>query len=635
MRLFLLMALPCCLAMAASSPAAGPGPVPRYDARTFYGTTMFGGASFSADETRILFSSDASGVFNAYSVAVTGGEPKQLTNSTTHAVMAVGFFPKDDRILVTQDEGGNELNHLYVRETDGSLRDLTPGKALKASFEGWAGDLAHFYVTTNERDRNYFDLYRYDAKTYERSLVFKNTGGFGQIDISRDGKRVALVKVRNNSDNDIYLWDPAAPDKEPAKITAHKGDVAHSVQGFSPDSKHLYYTSNEGGEFNRVWSYDLASGEKKLVAEDNWDVMGYGYSWNGRYRTLGVNADARTKVTITDTRTGQALKLPDFGTANLQGGAFARSENLYAFYVASDTSPANLHVIDLRTGEHRQLTSALNPKVKAEDLVTATVVRYPSFDKLPIPALLYKPHDATADHKVPAIVWVHGGPGGQSRVGYSPDIQFLVNHGYAVLAVNNRGSSGYGKTFFHMDDRKHGDVDLKDCIHGRKYLESLDWVDKGKVGIVGGSYGGFMTCAALAFEPDAFDVGIDIFGVTNWLRTLESIPPWWASARDSLYAELGNPVTDKERLRKISPLFHAKNIRKPLLVVQGANDPRVLKSESDEIVAAAKGNGVPVEYVVFPDEGHGFRRKENRITAAEAYLKFLDTYLAGKPKGPA
>src|SRR5438128_11696165 len=228
----------CCLALAASGRTAEPRSVPEYDARTFYATTSYIGASFSADESRILFSSDATGVFNAYSVPVAGGEATRLTNSTTHAVTAVGYFPRDDRILVTQDEGGNELNHLYVREPDGAPRDLTPGKGLKASFKAWAGDLAHFYVTTNERDKNYFDLYRYDAKSYDRTLVFKNTGGFGQIDVSRDGRRLALVKTRSNTDNDVFLWDPAKPDQEPVKITAHEGEIEHGMHGFGPDSKH-------------------------------------------------------------------------------------------------------------------------------------------------------------------------------------------------------------------------------------------------------------------------------------------------------------------------------------------------------------------------------------------------------------
>ena len=214
-------------------------------------------------------------------------------------------------------------------------------------------------------------------------------------------------------------------------------------------------------------------------------------------------------------------------------------------------------------------------------------------------------------------------------------VQHLVNHGYAVLGANNRGSSGYGKTFFHMDDKRHGQEDLNDIVWGRTYLESLDYIDGDKIGIVGGSYGGFMTAAALAFHPEAFDAGIDIFGVTNWVRTLESIPPWWGSFRDALYDEMGDPAVDAERHRAISPLFHASNIIRPLLVIQGANDPRVLQVESDELVEAVRTNGVPVEYVVFPDEGHGFQKKENRITAAETYLSFLDKYLRKEGTGDA
>jgi dipeptidyl aminopeptidase/acylaminoacyl peptidase len=617
----------CGLAFASAGRASDLREVPKYDARTFYETTSFFGASFSADEKRLLISSDASGVFNAYSQPIEGGPPTRLTHSTTHAIFAVSYFPHDDRILYSQDEGGNELNHLHVRAIDAAARDLTPGKGVKAEFAGWSGDLKSFHVLTNERDKAFFDLYRYDAGNYGRNLVFKNTGGFGQIEISRDGRRVALLKTKSNADNDLYLWDPELPEQEPVRITPHEGDIEHGLHSFTPDSRELYYSSNQDSEFARIWSYDLSTGERKLVVEDKWDVTSASFSWKGRYRAVSSNADARTVTSLTDTRTGKAVRLPDFGRANVSGVAFARSEDRVAFYVGEDTSPADLHVLDLRTGQHHKLTSSLSPKVKPEHLVSSVVVRYPSYDKLPIPALLYKPHGASARTKAPALVWVHGGPGGQSRVGYGPDLQFLVNHGYAVLAVNNRGSSGYGKTFFHLDDRRHGDVDLKDVVQGRRYLEGLDWVEKSRVGILGGSYGGYMVCAALAFEPEAFDVGIDIFGVTNWVRTLESIPPWWASFRESLYAELGDPKTDGERLRRISPLFHAKNIRKPLLVIQGANDPRVLKVESDELVQAVRDNGVPVEYIVFPDEGHGFRRKDNRIKAAEAYRQFLDRYL--------
>ena len=194
-------------------------------------------------------------------------------------------------------------------------------------------------------------------------------------------------------------------------------------------------------------------------------------------------------------------------------------------------------------------------------------------------------------------------------------------------------SSGYGKTFYHMDDRKHGEVDLQDCVWARKYLESLDWVDGERVGIIGGSYGGYMVAAALTFEPEVFDVGVDIFGVTNWVRTLESIPPWWGAQRDALYSEMGDPSQKLERLERISPLFHAERIVRPVLVIQGKNDPRVLQVESDELVEKARANGVLVEYVLFDDEGHGFAKKENRIIASDAYVNFLDVHLKGATDG--
>jgi dipeptidyl aminopeptidase/acylaminoacyl peptidase len=180
-----------------------------------------------------------------------------------------------------------------------------------------------------------------------------------------------------------------------------------------------------------------------------------------------------------------------------------------------------------------------------------------------------------------------------------------------------------------MDDKKHGEVDLDDVVYGKKYLQTLDYVQKEKIAIMGGSYGGYMVAAALTFRPEEFTAGIDIFGVTNWVRTLKSIPPWWGAQKDSLYDEMGDPATDEERQRRISPLFHTDKVTKPLLVIQGKNDPRVLQVESDELVAGVKKNGVPVEYVIFPDEGHGFLRKENRITASNAYVAFLDQYLKG------
>ena len=598
-----------------------------YDARAFHDTTAVFGASFSHDESRVLVTSDQTGVFNVYAQPIAGGAPAALTRSTGDSHFALGYFPGDDRFLYSADQGGNELDHVYVMEADGSARDLTPGEKLKAIFVGWSGDKQHFYVATNERDPQAFDLYRFAADGYQRTRVFENKQRYSIGAVSPDGRWLALNKTNNNADSDIFLWDARKPKAAPVKITPHQGQVQHAVEAFSRDSKRLFYTTDGQGEYAQAFSYDMT--RKKHAAEiaAEWDVMYVVFSDSGRYRVSAINQDARTVLSVHDTERDAPLALPALPKGDITGVKFSPSETKMAFYVSSDRSPPNLYVLDLASGEHAQLTDTLNPAIDPDHLAESEVIRYPSFDGLEIPAILYRPLQASPTSKVPALVWVHGGPGGQSRVGYSATIQHLVNHGYAVLAVNNRGSSGYGKTFFHMDDRKHGEVDLQDCVFARTYLEGLDWVDGTRVGIIGGSYGGYMVLAALAFAPEAFDVGIDIFGVSNWLRTLESIPPWWGAFRDGLYAEMGDPSKERERLERISPLFHAKNITRPLLVVQGANDPRVLQVESDEIVAAVKENGVPVEYLVFADEGHGFEKKQNRVAASEAYLTFLQAHL--------
>lgn len=608
--------------------------VPTYTARQFFETTSYAmvpssGNAFSADGDTLLVSSDETGVYNAYALPVDGGAPVALTASDDDAIFPVSWFPNDGRVLYTHDSGGNELNHIVVREEDGTSRDLTPGDELKAQFLRWSGDGEHFYLLTTERNGKSFDVYRYATDGYERELVFENPG-LRVGDLSPDGRWLALVRPRTSADSDIYLADLESDAKEPRLITEHDGNIAYSVYEFTPDSRYLAYSTNEHGEFVQAWTYELETGERAELVTASWDVSYVTYSPSGRYRVSGINADARTEVTVHDRQADEAVALPELPAGDLRNVRFSKSEHRIALIVNADNSPSNVHVFDIGGGDATQLTDALNPAIDEDHLVESTVVRYRSFDGLEIPAIQYRPHGASADNPVPALVWVHGGPGGQSRTGYSATIQHLVNHGYAVLAANNRGSSGYGKTFHHMDDRRHGEEDLKDIVHGRKYLESLDWVDGERIGVIGGSYGGYMVAAALAFEPEVFDVGINIFGVTNWVRTLTSIPPWWESFKEALYDEMGDPATDAERHRRISPLFHAGNIVKPTLVVQGANDPRVLQVESDELVAAIRENEVPVEYVVFPDEGHGFVKRENRITASEAYVKFLDTYLKGE-----
>jgi dipeptidyl aminopeptidase/acylaminoacyl peptidase len=609
---------------AAQAPAR---PSKQYTIEQFMATVSLSGASFSADEKRILYSSNETGIFNVYSAPVAGGPATPVTRSTTDTTVAVSYFPNDDRVLYTHDQGGNELHHLYVLGPDGQEKDLTPGAKLKAAFQGWSPSGDAFWVTTNERDARFFDLYRYDAKSYERTMAYKDETGYQLGAISGDGRYLALAKPVTTAENEMYLWDVQAKEMKPL----HQGKATYSPEDFDPQSRTLYYLSNDGGEFTRVRRYDIASGRHEDVEKADWDVMYTYFSRGGRYRVTALNDDGRTVIKLYDARTNAPVQLPDLPAGDITSVSISKSDARMAFYLSGDRSPSNLYVHEFGGREARRLTDTLNKEIDPADLVEAQVVRFKSFDGMVIPSIFYKPHQATASAKAPALVYVHGGPGGQTRKGYSALIQYLVNHGYVVLGINNRGSSGYGKTFYVSDDRKHGKEPLWDCVEGKKYLASLPYVDKDRIGIIGGSYGGYMVLAALAYQPDEFAVGVDIFGVANWVRTLESIPPYWESQRLALYTEIGDPVKDLAMLREVSPLFHADKIRKPLFVVQGANDPRVIQPESDDIVAAVKKNGVPVEYVVFPDEGHGFSKRKNTIEAYGKIRAFLDKYLKGAP----
>ncbi|WP_421731024.1 alpha/beta fold hydrolase [Brevundimonas sp.] len=632
--LALMAAAPAAFAMPAEpqTTAASAAATPTYTSAQFYDTTSFGMAysgakAFSPDGASVLISSDKTGVFNVYALPVAGGEPTALTASTTSAARAVSYFPADGRVLFTQDGGGDELDHLFVRAEDGTITDLTPGEKLKADFFGWSRDGKTFYVMSNGRDEAAFDIIAYDAATYEHRVVYQNPGEYSPAALSPDGRWLVLDKSLTSANNDLYLVDLTASGAEPTLLTPHTGDVAYGAYDFTPDSKAILIGTNEGGEFTQAIRQDLATGERTPVVQADWDTSFVFYSPSGRYRVSALNADAKTELTLLDTTTNRPVALTGLPDGDIGSVRFTDDESRIAFTVASDTSPSDVFVADLATGQAQRLTHALNPAIDEDVLVEATIVRYPGEGGVMVPAVLYRPTGASAANPAPAIVLVHGGPGGQTRRGYSAMVQHLVNHGYAVLGANNRGSSGYGKTFFHMDDKKHGEADLRDIVAGGEWLRQQDWVADDQVAVMGGSYGGYMTAAALAFHPDAFAAGVNIFGVTNWVRTLESIPAWWGANRTALFDEMGDPATDAERHRAISPLFHTDGITKPLLVVQGANDPRVLQVESDELVAAVRANNVPVEYVLFPNEGHGFTRRDNRITAQDAYLAFLDKYV--------
>ncbi|TNF70652.1 MAG: S9 family peptidase [Bacteroidetes bacterium] len=590
-----------------------------------------GGGSFSPDKSKLLVHSNRSGIYNLYTVPAAGGEFKPVTASDSSSVFAISYFPEDERILFRMDNNGDEIYHIYLLDEGGTHKDLTPWEGARSLFRGWSEDQKAFYIASNRRDPRYNDLYKVDLQTLEPAMLYENIEGYGIGSISHNERYLVLSRPVSRDEVDLFLLDLST--QEITRI--NENPASNEDQDFTPDDSRLLYTTDEGSEYAYLMVYNLQTGEHTKVMERDWDIWGSYFTEKGTYRVTTINEDAKNTIEIEVVDSGEPLDLNALQGMNITSVGFSRDESKLRFFAGDSNSPSNLFVYDLDTKEVHQLSDVLNPEIDPEHLVKAEVVRFPSFDGLEIPAIYYKPHQASEQTPAPALVWVHGGPGGQSRQGFSPLIQYLVNHGYAVLAVNNRGSTGYGKTFYQGDDQNHGDKDLKDCIAGKDWLAQQSVVEGDKIGIIGGSYGGYMTMAALTFAPEEFDVGVNIFGVTNWIRTLRSIPAWWEVGRKALYTEMGDPYSsDSVRLRAISPLFHTEQVTKPLIVLQGSQDPRVLQEESDEVVAGDRKNGVPVEYVLFEDEGHGFLKKENQIEGYSKILGFLDTYLKKDPGTP-
>ena len=601
----------------------------KYSIEQFYENNRIGGGAFSYDETKLLVSSDESGIFNVYEIDIASGEKTQKTFSEKESFFAIDYLPGSNQILYSADKGGDELNHIFLINKDGEITDLTPGENEKANFAGWSKDEKSMYYTSNKRNTQFFDFYKMNIDNWDSEMLYQNDNGINISNMSEDETWFAFSQIITTSENKLFLQNRI--DNSIIEVSEEPG--SYNASGFSKDNKDFYFITDVGKEFSYLVKHKIGTGEQEVLFQTNWDVM-YSYlSENERYRVIAINEDGKNTLFIKDLANNSDVYFPEIPDGDIKGVSFSESEKKIRLTIGTSKSPNNIYVYDMGSKKLKKLTETLNPEINANDLVSAEVVRYLSFDGLKIPAIYYKPLNATKRNKVPALVWVHGGPGGQSRTGYSSLIQYLVNHGYAVLAVNNRGSSGYGKTFYKMDDRNHGDKDLKDCIWGKKWLQAQDYIDAENIGIIGGSYGGYMTMAAMTFTPDEFKVGVNIFGVTNWLRTLKSIPPYWESFRNALYKEMGDPTTaDSVRLYEISPVFHAHKVKNPVMVLQGANDPRVLKIESDEIVAGIEENGITVEYVVFDDEGHGFRKKENEIKAYGKILSFLEIYLKDEAK---
>jgi dipeptidyl aminopeptidase/acylaminoacyl peptidase len=582
------------------------------------------GISFAPDERSIVYLSNQSGVLNAWAVPVSGGPPRQLTFSSEHVRYA--SIGRDQRLYYTKDCGSQENTHLFVAEPDGTERLLTPGERVQVRFMGWNVDHTAFYCATNERDPRSFDLYKIRPPDYQRELIYEDHEGLHFCTMSRDEKYAAFLRIRSRADADVLLYD--LDSRTMREVARHEVDAYVQPACFSLDSSKLYFLTDEGADFSYLCSLDLASEQIEIIDERPCDIRQLRLSSRGKYQILLVDHEGCNKLIVKPRYSKPSFSIPELDGLNITAVAIAESEKVMACFAEGDRSPATLFTYEFASGRLRSLAGGLKREIDLEDLVESTHVRFRARDGLSIPGFLWKPNSANRMNRVPALVWIHGGPGGQTKKGYSARIQFFVNRGYAVFAVNHRGSTGYGKTFYRADERKQAREPLWDCVDAKNYLKSLDYIDASRIGIIGGSFGGYMVLAALAFEPEEFALGVDICGVSNWLRAFEVLPPYWHTLqRNILRQKVGDPECDGDMLRAISPVFFADRIVRPLMVVQGARDPRVKRCEADDIVEAVRRHGGTVEYLLFEDEAHALRNGANAVKAYNAILEFLERYL--------
>lgn len=589
------------------------------------------GTSFTPNERAIVYISNKSGVLNAFTVPVSGGRSRQLTFSNEH-VRYASIGRRDGRVYFTKDCGSQENSHLFVIDSDGAERLLTPVEHVQVRFMGWNRNHTAFYCATNERDPRFFDLYKVRSPDYEREPLYRDEDGLNFCTMSMDEKYAAFVRIRSRADSDLLLYDLEA--KRMRGIASHSGAAYVRPACFSVDSSKLYFLTDEHAEPSYLCSLDLKTERVEVVEGCPDNVLHVKFSSAGKYRVVMVDQDGRKRMIIKQRGVKDSFTIPELDDCNVTSLALAESEHLMACFAEGDRMPPTLFVYEFASRRLHKLVGGLKSELNPEHLVESRHVRFRARDGLSVPGLLWKPNSCSKHNRVPALVWVHGGPGGQTRKGYSARIQFFVNHGYAVFGVNHRGSSGYGKTFYRADEGKQGHEPLWDCVDARNYLKTLDYIDPERIGIIGGSFGGYMVLAALAFEPEEFAVGVDIGGVSDWLRAFAVIPPYWQTIqRNILQQKLGDPDREQDKLRAISPLFFAERIVRPLMVVQGARDPRVKRCEADDMVAAVRKHGGTVEYLLFEDEAHALRNEANAAKAYNAILDFLERHLKGSSSG--
>lgn len=585
------------------------------------------GYQLSPDGNYITFSSAWENRSNVF-VKKMGDDSEPIRVSSSKDRDIAGSFWKDDTLLYVKDKGGDENFHIYSTTFNGTEeKDLTPYPnvtvGLLSNLQGVKDEIL---IMMNKEDATVFDVYKLNVKTGKTTHVAKNPGNISNWLADRDGN----VRVAVESDGVVgtILYRDSEKDEFKPFIELEAGDEVMPL-AFSKDNKYIYATSNKGRDKVEVVKYDLEGNEEVIMSNKEVDVAGVLYNAEQDKLLYGAYITDKPHYQFFDENFEKLFrKIQDkLGVHESELGINDYNKEMTKFIVSvsSDKVYGKYYYYDSVTDKLTELDT-LSPWLKSEELAEMHPISYKSRDGLTINGYLTLPKNKEAKN-LPLIVNPHGGPWARDMWGFNPEVQLLANRGYAVLQVNFRSSTGYGKEFLQAGNKQWGLKIQDDITDGVQWAIDQGIADPKRIGIYGASFGGYATLAGITFTPDLYAAAVDYVGVSNIFTLLNTIPPYWETMREMLYERVGHPEKDKELLTAASPVFHADKITTPLFVAQGANDPRVNKAESDQIVEALRARGVDVEYMLKENEGHGFLNEENKIEFYNAMLKFLDSHL--------
>jgi dipeptidyl aminopeptidase/acylaminoacyl peptidase len=573
------------------------------------------GASWSPDGRRLAFLTEITGVPQVWEVpseAARPAWPEQLT-FYEERVSDAEYSPTDDRLLFGMDAGGNERTQLFLLE-DGEVRDLTRAPDAIHYSGGFSRDGRRVAYTATRRNGTDFDVFVQELDG-EPEMVWEVAGYHTVSDWTPDGSALIVARHHSNLNNDLYRLDLG--NGEATLLTPHEGEARFQGVNVTPDGGSAYLATDGDGDFMRLARLDLSTLELTYLTPDDWDVEGVELSEDGRYLLASRNVEGYSDLMLFS---GEGRRVPDLSIPEgiVGGFGFSPDSRRLAFTLVGPTRNPDVWVLDLPEGEPRQVTRSSTAGIPRSSFRRPELARYPSFDGREIPGLLYEPEEENA----PVVINVHGGPESQSRPAFAPVTQYLLHRGYAVFFPNVRGSTGYGKAYTHLDDVELRMDSVRDLAHAARWLRGRGHE---RIGVMGGSYGGFMVLAALTEYPELWTAGVDIVGIANLVTFLENTGSYRRALREPEYGSLER---DRELLESISPIHKAEKISAPLMVIHGKNDPRVPVGEAEQIVERVRENGGRVEYLLYEDEGHGLAKLKNRLDAYPKIATFLDEHLA-------